>query len=140
MHFHSVKKTYKVYFVIWYSIMAIEIFPNSNQHGGIGKHGSPPCTTTAKFATKLQNSYLPEKSENQAVWKSDIQGIKEVTFIQISRRGKDALRCVETWICRNVEWGVPHGHVVGKNWRNNSRASDPSPTLDHQPRVPVPGR
>ena len=28
--------------------------------------------------------------ENQTVWKSDIQGVKEETFIQTGRRGRDA--------------------------------------------------
>ena len=37
--------------------------------------------------TKLQNNHHPEWSENQAEWKSDNQGIKEVTFIQTDRRG-----------------------------------------------------
>ena len=62
--------------------------------GGVGKHGLPPCTTTAKIKTKLQNSSHPESSENQAVWKFRNQGIKEVTFIQMGRRGGDAERMV----------------------------------------------
>ena len=53
----------------------------SGQDGGVHKHGSPSCTSTAKITTTLQNKYHPELSENQAVWKSDNQGIKEVTFI-----------------------------------------------------------
>ena len=53
----------------------------SGQDGGIGKRGSPPHTTTAKITTKLQNNYHPELSENRAIWKSDNQGITQVTFI-----------------------------------------------------------
>ena len=45
----------------------------SNQDRGIGKQSSPPCTTTAKITSRLQNKYHPESSENQAVWKSDRQ-------------------------------------------------------------------
>ena len=62
----------------------------SGQDGGIGKHGLTPCITTAKIATTLQNKYHPESSENLAVWKSDNQGIKEVTLIQTGRRGGNA--------------------------------------------------
>ena len=40
-----------------------------------------------KITTKLQNNYHPETSENHAVWKSDNQGIKEVTFTQMGKRG-----------------------------------------------------
>ena len=57
------------------------------QDGGVNKYGAPPCTTIAKITIILQNNYPPESSENQAVCKSDNQGIKEVTFIQITRRG-----------------------------------------------------
>ena len=42
-----------------------------------------------KITTKLQNNNCPRSSENQAVWKSNNQGIKEVTFIQTGRRGRD---------------------------------------------------
>ena len=60
-----------------------------------------------KITTKLQNNYHPESSENQAVWKSDNQGIKEVTFIQTCRRGGDmeTSREVETWN------GLSHIHM-----------------------------
>ena len=51
------------------------------QDGGISKHGLSPHTTTTKITTKLQNNSHPESSENRPVWKSDKQGIKEVTFI-----------------------------------------------------------
>ena len=37
----------------------------SSQDGGVGKHGSPSHTTTAKITTKLQNNYHPESSEKQ---------------------------------------------------------------------------
>ena len=75
----------------------------SSQHGSIGKHALPPCTTTEKITTKLQNTYHPEPSENQAVWKSDNQGFQEATFIQKGRRGGDTERGGEAWSHR-VEW------------------------------------
>ena len=67
----------------------------SGQDGGVGKHGLPPHTIVAKITTKIQNNYHPESPENQAVWKSDNQGIKEVTFIRMGRRGGDV--DAETW-------------------------------------------
>ena len=62
----------------------------SCEDGGVGKHGNPPCTATTKITIKLQNNYHPELSENQAVWNSDNQRIKEVAFILMGRRGRDA--------------------------------------------------
>ena len=65
----------------------------ASQDGGVGKHSSLPYTTMAKIATKLQNSYHSESSENGAVWKSSNRRIKEVTFMQMGRRGGD----MEMW-------------------------------------------
>ena len=45
------------------------------------KHASPLCTSIAKNTATPQNKYHPELSENQAVWKSNSQGVKEATFI-----------------------------------------------------------
>ena len=38
---------------------------------------------------QFKNKKQPELTENQTVWKSDNQGVKEDTFIQTSRRGGD---------------------------------------------------
>ena len=43
----------------------------SREERGVGKHSSPPHTTTAKITAKLQYNYQPESSENRAVWKFD---------------------------------------------------------------------
>ena len=57
-------------------------------------------------------------SENRAIWKSNNQGFKEVTFTQTGGRGRDAeargeaLRGGGMWRC---EWAVSHPHVVDKN-------------------------
>ena len=67
----------------------------SSQDGGIGKHALPPCTTIAKITTGLQNKYHPDSSENQAVWKSDNQGFKEATFIQMGKRVGEVEWCGE---------------------------------------------
>ena len=61
----------------------------SSQDGGTGKHSSSPHMTIAKITAKLQNDYHPQSSENQGVWKSNKQGIKEVTFIQEARSGRN---------------------------------------------------
>ena len=45
------------------------------EDGDVGKFGLPLFTTLAKITIKLQNNYHIESSENQAVWKSDNQGI-----------------------------------------------------------------
>ena len=49
--------------------------------------------------------------------KSNIQGFKEATFIQMGgRRGRDTVWCqeaVEALVA--VEWVVPHSHVVDEN-------------------------
>ena len=94
----------------------------SSQDGGIGKHGSPSCTTTAKITTKLQNNYHPESSENRAVWEPDNQGINEVTLFQIGRRGGD------------VETGNGRSHTQVwwiKIEMDTSGVRDPSPTPNH---------
>ena len=61
--------------------------PNSGQYGSVGKHNTRPCVTTTKILTRLQNKYHPDSSENQAVWKSDNQGLKAATVIHTGRRG-----------------------------------------------------
>ena len=40
-----------------------------------------------KDNNKFKNKKQPELTENQTVWKSDNQGVKEETFIQSGRRG-----------------------------------------------------
>ena len=61
---------------------------DSGQDGGIGRHIVPPHTTKRRTTTNLKTKN-PELPENQTVWKSDNQGVKEETFIQTSRRGRD---------------------------------------------------
>ena len=84
-------------FLIWRKVSPSQLRGKigiSGQDGGAVKHGSPPRTNTAKITTKLQNNYYyPELPENQAVWKSNNQGIKGVAFIQMGRRGGDTWRC-----------------------------------------------
>ena len=90
------------------SIIYIRKLQTASQDGGIGKHSLP---STGKITTRLQNKYHPESSENRAVRKSNNQGIKEATFIQIGRRGRDPekhggmQRGAEMWN------GWPHTHI-----------------------------
>ena len=42
-----------------------------------------------KENNKFKNKKQPELTENRTVWKSDNQGVKEETFIQTCRRGRD---------------------------------------------------
>ena len=42
-----------------------------------------------KMDNKFKNKKQPELPENQTVWKSNNQGVKEETFIQTSRRSGD---------------------------------------------------
>ena len=67
----------------------------SGQDGDTHEHSWPPHATTAKITTRLQNKYHQESSENRAVWKSNNQGIKEITFIQIGKRDGDVETCNE---------------------------------------------
>ena len=38
---------------------------------------------------QFKNKKQPALTENQTVWKSDNQGVKEETFIQTGKRGRD---------------------------------------------------
>ena len=100
-----------------------KVFRTPSQDGGLGKHGSPPRTTTAKITTQLRNNYHPELSENWAVWKFNNQGIKEGTFIQTSRTGWD------------TEQAVPYPYVVDKNQEGYLRSKESKPHT----RPPSPG-
>ena len=42
-----------------------------------------------KEDNKFKNKKQPELTENQSVWKSDNQRVKEETFTQAGRRGRD---------------------------------------------------
>ena len=60
----------------------------SSQDGGIGRHTVPPRTTKRK-TTNLKTKTNQNCQKNRTVWKSNNQGVKEETFIQTSRRGRD---------------------------------------------------
>ena len=98
----------------------------SGQDGSVGKHSSPPCTTTAKITTKLQNNY-------QNCQKIKLYGsltTKELTKSHLSRQagGAEAQRLsdMETVEIRN---GWSHTHVWRiKMGRDAMGVRDPSPT------------
>ena len=83
----------------------------------VRKHSSPPHTTTAKITTKLQNNYHPESSESRIVWQSDNQGIKEIAFTQMGRRGGDA----QTPRCGDSE-SVSYTHLTLPTRRDSCRS------------------
>ena len=66
-------------------------------------------------------------SENQAVWKSKNQGLKEATFIQTGRRGRDPE--IGREMVAVAEQAVPHSLIKIK--RHTLGARDPSPRPDH---------
>ena len=89
----------------------------SSQDGGIGRYTVPPHITKRRTTTNLKTKKQPELTENLTVWKLDNQGVKEETFIQTNRRGKD-----RQWVERTpgkaaaggpakqqiADWVVPH--------------------------------
>ena len=57
----------------------------SSKDGGVVRHASPPHATIERITTRSQKQH-PELSENRALWKSNIQGFKEASFIQTGGR------------------------------------------------------
>ena len=68
----------------------------SGQDGGVGRHTVPPRTTKRQTTTIKKKKQNPELTENRTVWKPDNQRVKEETFIQTSRRGRDGQPRQET--------------------------------------------
>ena len=72
-----------------------------------------------KLQLDSQNKFHPELSENRTVWKSNNQGFKEATFIQMDRRGGGTGRGLERWKDTerhgNTNQAVPYPRVVDKN-------------------------
>ena len=91
----------------------------------------PPCSTIERINNQI-SKLLTSRSENQAVWKSNNQGFKEDTFIQMGSRDR------VTEKGREAEWSRKAQVAVGRTMdeRDILEASDPSPTR----RVPVPGK
>ena len=73
----------------------------SSQDGDVGRYASLPYTTKTRTTTNLkEQKQQPELPENQTVWKSDNQAVKE-TFIQTGRWSRDRKLgqrgCVARW-------------------------------------------
>ena len=60
-----------------------------------------------KDSNKFKNKKQPELPENRTVWKSDNQGVKEETFIETGRRGRDRKLGQRGHMARHwlVTWG-----------------------------------
>ena len=65
-----------------------------------------------KDNNKFKNKKQPELAENQTVWNSDNQRVKEETFIQNSRRGGDGQPGGEN--SRKAETGGPGQAAAGR--------------------------
>ena len=92
----------------------------------------------AKITTRLQNKYHGDLSENQAVWQSDNQVLKEATFIQMDRSGGNSETCREVQKVGEEEggmetesdkgrhgdmvWLIPHPLVLDKSWEEYLRS------------------
>ena len=57
------------------------IVGTSIQDGGVGRHASPPHATTRRITIKSQNDV--QNFQKIKLWKSNDQGFKEATFIQV---------------------------------------------------------
>ena len=106
----------------------------SGQDGGVGKFGSPLCTTTAK----LQKNYRTIAQNHQKIEQHGSPTNNELkkpnSPKQVGRAEGQKGRDVETW-----NGLVPHPHVVDINRRDIS-GEVPAPKETTQPRVLVPGR
>ena len=82
---------------------------NSGQDGGVGRYTLPPHTTKRR-TTNLKTKKQWELPENRTVWKSDTQGVKEETFIQTDRRGRDGQPGWKGLVARRwlEDQAVPH--------------------------------
>ena len=74
--FHNIKLKRKCY-----------ILGSSSQDGDAGRNASLPQHNQKKDNNEFKNKKQPELPENQTVWKSDNQEVKEETFILTCRRG-----------------------------------------------------
>ena len=90
-----------------------------------------PHTTKRRTTTNLKTKQ--ELPENQTIWKSDTQGVKEETFIQTDGRGRDRqLRWrghVVRW--RLVDWAVPHSHADKLGGTIGERDRQHNPGFQH---------
>ena len=83
-HFYK----YKVIKIFLFYLNYI-FYRSSGQDGGVDRYTSH---NQKKGNNQFKNKKQPELPENQTVWKSNNQGVKEETFIQIARRDRDGSR------------------------------------------------
>ena len=74
----------------------------SSQDGGLSRYASFLHTTKMKDNNQFKNKKQPKLSENQTVWNSNNQGVKE-TVIQTGRRGRDVYNKAIA-----ERWNFPH--------------------------------
>ena len=64
-----------------------------------------PCTTKRRITTNLKTKKQPELPENQAVWKSNNQGVKEETFRLAGRVETGSWSTGHAMRWRLTDWG-----------------------------------
>ena len=82
----------------------------SGQDGGVGRYTVPPCTTKRRTTTNLEKKISRTARISNCMEKSNNQGVKEETFIQTGRRGRDGQPgwrglMARWWLAEQV---VPH--------------------------------
>ena len=80
------------------------------QDGGIGRYAFASWHNQKKGNNQFKNKKQPELAENWTIWKSGNKGVKEVTFIQTSRRGREGQPGWRGHIAKwqLEDWVVPH--------------------------------
>ena len=102
------------------------------QDGGIDRYTVPPSHNQKKGKNKFKNKNQPELPENQTVWKSDNQGLKEESFMQTGRRGGGGVERMCGTAVAGREGGptLVCGYIRKNDWGARQTV---------QPRVPILG-
>ena len=94
----------------------------------------PPCTTKRRTTTNLKTEKDPELPENRTVRKSDNQGFKEETFIQLGRRSGEG-KLGQRGCVQGSGWQTKWSHICMHVNQEEQLGSE----TDCKPRVPAPG-
>ena len=79
-------------------------FSTSSQDGGVGKHGLPPCATSAKITINYKRAVTQNCQTIELYGSQTTKKLKlYITFIQMGRRGGD------------VKGAIPQPRMIDKN-------------------------
>ena len=84
----------------------------SDQQGGMGRQASHPGETTKKLQLNLKTNNRTGRKSNH-IWKSDNQGFKKSTFIQMGRGSRDTetgQRGEDRWCGEEMWWQQQNRH------------------------------